>query len=103
MQLPKRGRLLAAGTALSLAVGGIAVAAATSQGESASSADARAKLFPKPMHMIVDARDLPRLLEDMERNPAKYDGLDIGVDTRAIQRSPLLQSGLDAALLEAQR
>lgn len=99
-----RGRLLAAGTAFTLAVGGAAVAATTSQGESEAPTDPRAKLFAQPMDLIVDIRDLPRVLADMERNPKAYDGLDIGVDTRSEARSSVIQSALDrAAMAAAQR
>lgn len=94
-----RGRLLAAGTAFTLAAGGAAATAVTSQGEAG---DPRAKLFSQPMDLIVDASEMPRILADMERNPAKYDGLDIGVDTSKEQRTGAMQAAVDATLARTQ-
>lgn len=102
MQHITRGRLLAAGTAITIAFGGAAVTAATSLGESAVPQDPRAKLFSQPVDLIVDIKDLPRIYAEMEADPKKYDNMNIGVDTRSVQMTPELQAAKDATLAQAQ-
>jgi hypothetical protein len=89
-------------TRLLAAAGSVAVISAAALTSSASQAtlsqpDPRLALFDTPVDFVVDAASLPAVLADSEADPAKYEGLTIGVDMRSDPASVLPGAAVAAA------